>query len=168
MGFWIPERVRIPPTAPKEEKPPTSTGWRFFFCFQWIRGFSDVQISLLHERKFCGKKGISYKDVNKNVNKKSAEAAQAQKTAPTEGAEYGAVKPQNVEMPTVPLIELSTKDIPGVKGVLPQTGESLRKDAIARARNRLGLDQRSTAYIPASNVQRDGNEYVLKITRAYL
>lgn len=96
------------------------------------------------------------------------EAVQAQKTAPTEGAEYRATKPQNVELPTVPLIDLSTKDIPGVKGVLPQTGEALRKNAITRARKRLGLDQGTAAYIPVSNVQRDGNEYVLKITKASL
>lgn len=71
-------------------------------------------------------------------------------------------------MPTVPLIELSRSDIPGVTDILPPTGESLRQNAIARARKRLGIDQNSAAYIPVSNVQRDGNEYVLKITKATL
>ena len=100
--------------------------------------------------------------------KAGPEVMQAEKTAPVEEAEYRAMKPQNVEIPTVPLIDLSTKDIPGVKGVLPKTGEALRKDAVLRARKRLGLDQGAAAYIPVSNVVRDGNEYVLKITKPTL
>ena len=44
----------------------------------------------------------------------------------------------------------------------------MRKDAVLRARKRLGLDQGAAAYIPVSNVQRDGNEYILKITKASL
>ena len=96
------------------------------------------------------------------------EAIWVEKTAPVEEAEYRATKPKNVEMPTVPLIDLSTSDIPGIKGVLPKTGEVLRKDAVLRARKRLGLDQGAAAYIPVSNVQRDGNEYILKITKASL
>ena len=53
-------------------------------------------------------------------------------------------------------------------GVLPQTGNALRKDAISRARTRLGLNQNGAVYIPASNVTRNGEEYVLKITKASL
>ena len=95
---------------------------------------------------------------------------QAQKTASTgETAAYRAVKPENVELPTVPIINLSMQTVADRNGgVLPETGNALRKDAIARARTRLGLDQKSAAYIPASNVMRNGEEYVLKITRASL
>lgn len=71
-------------------------------------------------------------------------------------------------MPTVPIINLSLQNIPGVGDTLPTAGNALRSDAIKRARTRLGLDQNSAAYIPASNVTRDGNEYVLKITKATL
>lgn len=63
-------------------------------------------------------------------------------------------------------VQQSVADMNG--GVLPQTGNALRKDAIARARIRLGLDKNSAAYIPASNVTRNGDEYVLKITKASL
>ena len=82
--------------------------------------------------------------------------------------EYRLNKPRNVEMPTVPIINLSLQNIPGVGDTLPTAGNALRSDAIKRARTRLGLDQNSAAYIPASNVTRDGNEYVLKITKATL
>ena len=95
---------------------------------------------------------------------------QAQKTASTgETGAYRAAKPENVELPTVPIINLSMQTVADRNGgVLPETGNALRKDAIARARTRLGLDQKSAAYIPASNVMRNGEEYVLKITRASL
>lgn len=95
---------------------------------------------------------------------------QAQKTVSTgEAGAYRAAKPENVELPTVPIINLSMRTVADMNGgVLPQTGNVLRKDAIARARARLGLDQNSAAYIPASNVMRNGEEYVLKITRASL
>lgn len=95
---------------------------------------------------------------------------QAQKTASTgEAGAYRAAKPENVELPTVPIINLSMQTVADRNGgVLPETGNALRKDAIARARTRLGLDQKSAAYIPASNVMRNGEEYVLKITRASL
>ena len=103
------------------------------------------------------------------VNTDSA-APQAQKPAsPVEAGAYRAVKPENVELPTVPIINLSMQTVADMNGgVLPKTGNALRKDAIARARARLGLDQNSAAYIPASNVIRNGEEYVLKITRASL
>ena len=91
-------------------------------------------------------------------------------TASTEQAgEYRANRPQNVELPNVPIINLSMQSVADMNGgVLPQTGNALRKDAIARARIRLGLDKNSAAYIPASNVTRNGDEYVLKITKASL
>lgn len=97
-------------------------------------------------------------------------AQQAQKTVSTgETGAYRAAKPENVELPTVPIINLSMQTVADRNGgVLPETGNALRKDAIARARTRLGLDQNSAAYIPASNVMRNGEEYVLKITRASL
>lgn len=95
---------------------------------------------------------------------------QAQKTASTgEAGAYRAAKPENVEMPTVPIINLSMKTVADRNGgVLPQTGNALRKDAISRARTRLGLNQNGAVYIPASNVTRNGEEYVLKITKASL
>lgn len=96
--------------------------------------------------------------------------AAAQSAAPTGRAgTYRAVRPQNVELPTVPIISLSMQDVADMNGgVLPQTGNALRKEAITRARKRLGLDQNSAVYIPASNVMRNGEEYILKITRASL
>ena len=93
-----------------------------------------------------------------------------QNTASTgEAGQYRAEIPQNVELPTVPIINLSMRSVAEMNnGVLPQTGNVLRKDAISRARSRLGLDQNSEVYIPASNVLRNGEEYVLKITRSSL
>ena len=100
----------------------------------------------------------------------AVEAAGKNKTASTgETGAYRAVKPENVEMPTVPIINLSMQTVADMNGgVLPKTGNALRKDAISRARVRLGLDQNGAAYIPASNVVRNGEEYVLKITRSSL
>lgn len=97
-------------------------------------------------------------------------AQQTQKTASTgEAGAYRAAKPENVELPTVPIINLSMQTVADMNGgVLPQTGNSLRKQAISRARTKLGLDQSSEMYIPASNVMRNGEEYVLKITRSSL
>lgn len=98
------------------------------------------------------------------------EPQQAQKNASTgEAGAYRAAKPENVELPTVPIINLSMKTVADRNGgVLPQTGNALRKDAISRARTRLGLNQNGAVYIPASNVTRNGEEYVLKITKASL
>lgn len=96
-----------------------------------------------------------------------------QKTAPNAvngaEAEYRAEKPQNVELPTVPIINLSMQDVANLNGgVMPETGNALRSTAINRTKNRLGLDKTSEVYIPASNVMRNGEEYVLKITRSSL
>ena len=82
--------------------------------------------------------------------------------------EYNETKPQNVEYPTVPIISMSRKKYADSTGKVPDAGNSLRTDAIRRARQRLHLDQNSAAYIPASNVTRNGEEYVLKVTKASL
>lgn len=98
-------------------------------------------------------------------------ATEGQKnTAPAQAeAEYRAEKPQNVEYPTVPIINLSMQGVADLNGgELPQSGNALRTAAIGRTRTRLGLDQNSAVYIPASNVMRNGEEYVLKITRSSL
>ena len=90
-------------------------------------------------------------------------------TSTGEAAAYRAAKPENVELPTVPIINLSMQTVADMNGgELPQTGNALRKQAISRARTKLGLDQSSEIYIPASNVTRNGEEYVLKITRSSL
>lgn len=96
-----------------------------------------------------------------------------QKTAPdaikSAEAEYRAEQPQNVEYPTVPIINLSMQDVAKLNnGTLPNAGNGLRNIAVSRARVRLGLDKNSEVYIPASNVTRNGEEYVLKITRSSL
>lgn len=96
-------------------------------------------------------------------------AGQTETTSTGEAGTYRAERPQNVELPTVPIINLSMQDVAAQNGgVLPQNGNTLRKEAIARARKRLGLDQNSAAYLPASNVTRNREEYVLKITPASL
>lgn len=95
--------------------------------------------------------------------------AQNRGTGGREPGAYRAQIPQNVDMPTVPIINLSMQSVADLNGGrLPQTGNALRKEAITRARRRLGLDENSAIYIPASNVTRNGEEYVLKITRASL
>ena len=72
-------------------------------------------------------------------------------------------------MPYVPLIELSMDDLAlEYGGKLPVKGNYGRRDAIARARERLGLNENEAAYIPASNVTRNGDEYILKITKSTL
>lgn len=87
----------------------------------------------------------------------------------TKGADYRAERPQNIEMPYVPLIELSMDDLAlEYGGKLPAKGNYGRRDAIARARERLGLNENEAAYIPASNVTRNGDEYILKITKSTL
>lgn len=83
--------------------------------------------------------------------------------------EYRAETPQNVEYPTVPIINLSMQNVADMNGgTLPASGNALRKQAISRARKKLGLDETGTIYIPASNVTRNGEEYILKITRSTL
>ena len=91
-------------------------------------------------------------------------------TASTEQAgEYRANRPQNVELPNVPIINLSMQSVADMNGgVLPQTGNTLRKTAYESAVRRLGLDQNEAAYIEASNVTRNGDSYVIKITKPSL
>ena len=112
----------------------------------------------------------SIADASAGGNTQDLASAQAQKTASTgEAGAYRAAKPENVELPTVPIINLSMRTVADMNGgVLPQTGNVLRKQVISRARTKLGLDQSSEIYIPASNVMRNGEEYVLKITRSSL
>ena len=82
--------------------------------------------------------------------------------------EYRETQPKNVEYPTVPIISMSRERYAESNGKLPDAGNSLRTDAIRRARRRLQLDQNPAAYIPASNVTRNGEEYVLKVTKSSL
>ena len=92
------------------------------------------------------------------------------KAAPGEGTagKYTENLPQNVERPTVPIIAMKRDQYVDQAGNVPKVGNRLRADAIARARNRLRLDQNEAAYVPASNVLRNGEEYVLKITKSSL
>ena len=101
---------------------------------------------------------------------RAAQAAVEQLKGRTAQTEYRATEPQNVELPTVPLIDLSVKTYADENGVVPSTGNLLRDGAISRAKTRLKLrkGENSAAYIPASNVLRNGEEYVLKITKASL
>ena len=78
---------------------------------------------------------------------------------------YSVTKPQNIEFPTVPIISMSRSDYAYEDGSLPDAGNALRKDAIERAKIRLKLDKNKAAYIPASNIVRNGEEYILKITK---
>lgn len=103
----------------------------------------------------------------KLANRQGGEKENAASGVETAGV-YSENYPQNVERPTVPLIELSVKQYADDNGNVPNKGNGLRNDAINRARVRLGLDQNEAAYIPASNVVRNGEEYVLKITKASL
>lgn len=83
--------------------------------------------------------------------------------------EYRAVKPRNVELPTVPIIEISLDEVAQLNGgVLPQYGGYVRDTVIERAKVRLGLDKREAAYIPASNISRSGEEYILRVTKSTL
>jgi len=90
------------------------------------------------------------------------------KTTPAGMGEYRETRPQNVEYPTVPIISMNREKYADSNGKLPDAGNALRTDAIRRARQRLQLDQNSAAYIPASNVTRNGEEYVLKVTKSSL
>ena len=91
-----------------------------------------------------------------------------QKTTLPRVGEYNAAQPKNVEYPTVPIISMSRERYADSNGKVPDAGNALRTDAIRRARRRLQLDQNPAAYIPASNVTRNGEEYVLKVTKASL
>jgi hypothetical protein len=95
--------------------------------------------------------------------------AEAQKNASTGEAEYRATKPQNVELPTVPIISVSMDDVAVLNGgTMPEKGNYVRKAAFDDAVRRLGLDQNEAAYIEANNITRNGDAYVLKITKTAL
>ena len=93
-----------------------------------------------------------------------------QKAASTgEAAEYRAERPQNVELPTVPVINLSMQTVADMNGgVMPKAGNYIRKAALEKTEARLGLDKNPAAYIEASNVTRNGDAYVIKITKSSL
>ena len=117
------------------------------------RGLSTPYSDLLREKQLY----TPYADALSNKNSSQL------------GAEYRAEIPQNIEMPHVPLIELSMSDLAEeYGGNLPAKGNYGRKEAIGRARIRLGLNEIEAAYIPASNVTRNGDEYILKITKSSL
>ena len=93
-----------------------------------------------------------------------------QKAASTgEAVEYRAERPQNVELPTVPVINLSMQTVADMNGgVMPKAGNYIRKAALEKTEARLGLDKNPAAYIEASNVTRNGDAYVIKITKSSL
>ena len=105
--------------------------------------------------------------VFQGVNAVAQAALGNKKTASEmETGEYRAVKPQNVELPTVPIINLSVQDVADLNGgTMPQKGNYVRKAAYEDTVKRLGLDQNEAAYIEASNVTRNGDAYVLKLTK---
>lgn len=83
--------------------------------------------------------------------------------------EYRAETPQNVEYPTVPIINLSMQNVADMNGGdLPESGNYIRKTAFSDTASRLGLDQNEAAYIEANNVTRNGDAYVLKVTKSSL
>ena len=115
--------------------------------------------------------GVMERGKDGNAARTVAEQApQAQKTASTgEAGTYRAERPQNVELPTVPIINLSMQDVADLNGgMLPQSGNYLRRTATERAAARLGLNKNPAAYIEASNVTQNGDTYVLKITKSTL
>jgi len=98
------------------------------------------------------------------VNGKTADPG----TGKAEG-EYRAVKPENIEMPTVPIINVSMQTVADMNGgTMPEKGNYIRKTAFQRTAERLGLNENEAAYIEAENITRNGDAYVLKITKASL
>ena len=97
-------------------------------------------------------------------------AQQTQKTASTgEMGTYRAARPENVELPTVPIINLSMQTVADMNGgTMPKAGNYIRKTALEQTEARLGLDKNPAAYIEASNVTRNGDAYVIKITKPSL
>lgn len=97
-------------------------------------------------------------------------AQQTQKTASTgETGTYRAARPENVELPTVPIINLSMQTVADMNGgTMPKAGNYIRKTALEQTEARLGLDKNPAAYIEASNVTRNGDAYVIKITKPSL
>ena len=87
--------------------------------------------------------------------------AQAQKNASTgEAGTYRAERPQNVELPTVPIINLSMENVATLNGgTMPRSGNVIRKQAVEHVQEKLGLN---------SNVTRNGDDYVLKIIKSSL
>lgn len=53
-------------------------------------------------------------------------------------------------------------------GTLPEKGNYIRKTALEQTEIRLGLDKNPAVYIEAANVMRNGDAYVLKITKSSL
>ena len=98
------------------------------------------------------------------------EQVTAQKNASTgEAGVYRAERPKNVELPTVPIINLSMQDVAALNGgKMPRSGNVVRKQAVERVQEKLGLNSQEAIYIPASNVTRNGDDYVLKITKSSL
>ena len=85
------------------------------------------------------------------------------------GGEYRAVKPENIEMPTVPIINVSMQTVADMNGgTMPEKGNYIRKTAFQRTAERLGLNENEAAYIEAENITRNGDAYVLKITKSSL
>lgn len=117
-----------------------------------------------------GRYGTSTSDAWYDRNVVSDVDTQAQKNASTgEAGVYRAERPQNVELPTVPIINLSMRDVAQLNGgTMPQTGNVLRKTAYEATARRLGLDKNEAAYIEASNVTRNGDSYIIKITKPSL
>lgn len=95
---------------------------------------------------------------------------QAQKTVSTgEAGAYRAAKPENVELPTVPIINLSMQTVADRNGgTMPKAGNYIRRTALEQTEARLGLDKNPAVYIEANNVTRNGDAYVIKITKPSL
>ena len=82
---------------------------------------------------------------------------------------YRAEQPQNVDLPTVPIINLSMDSVAKLNdGTLPKSGNYLRKQAYSDTVSRLGLDKNEAAYVEAENITRNGDRYVIKITKPSL
>ena len=95
---------------------------------------------------------------------------QAQKIASTgEAGAYRAAKPENVELPTVPIINLSMQTVADMNGgTMPKAGNYIRRTALEQTEARLGLDKNPAVYIEANNVTRNGDAYVIKIIKPSL
>lgn len=104
------------------------------------------------------------------IQQQGTGVSQEQKTASGKRiGEYHVEQPVNVENPTVPIIDISLNELAALNGGrVPKQGGYIRDTVIERAKKRLGLDQNEAAYIPASNISRGGEEYVLKVTKATL
>lgn len=82
---------------------------------------------------------------------------------------YRAEQPQNVDLPAAPIINLSMDRVAKLNdGTLPKSGNYLRKQAYSDTGSRLGLDKNEAAYVEAENITRNGDRYVIKITKPSL